>query len=62
MVTIPAGLGPENDYAGDGQQQLYTTDPSSVQKGCYIKTMNASIQLKRKLLVVSLKGLVAKTN
>jgi hypothetical protein len=31
------------------------------QRGCYIRTITASVQLK-KILVVVLKGLVAKTN
>jgi hypothetical protein len=31
MVTTPTGRGPENDCAGEGQQQLLTTDPSSRQ-------------------------------
>jgi hypothetical protein len=56
------GLGPENDCAGEAQQQLYTTDPSSRQKGCYIRTIIANVQLKKKILVVGLKGLGAKTN
>jgi hypothetical protein len=33
MVMSPAGLGPENDCAGEDQKQLQTTDPSSRQKG-----------------------------
>jgi hypothetical protein len=61
MVTSPEGFGPENDCAGEGQQELQTTDPSSHQRGCYIRTMTASVQLKKKLLVVSLKELVVKT-
>jgi hypothetical protein len=61
VVRSTAGVGPENDCASEGQQQLQTTDPSSRQRGCYIRIMKASIQLK-KLLVVILKGLVAKTN
>jgi hypothetical protein len=28
----PTGLGPENDCAGEAQQQLQTTDPSSCQR------------------------------
>jgi hypothetical protein len=32
MVASPTGLGPENDYASEGQQQLKTTDPSSRQR------------------------------
>jgi hypothetical protein len=32
MVASPTGLGPENDCAGEGQQQLQKTDPSSRQK------------------------------
>jgi hypothetical protein len=49
------GVGPENDCASEDQQQLYTTEPSSRQRGCYIRTMKARIQLK-KLLVVGLEG------
>jgi hypothetical protein len=33
MVLSPVGLGPEDDFAGDEQQQLQTTDPSSRQRG-----------------------------
>jgi hypothetical protein len=33
MVMNPAGLGSENDCAGEGQQQLHTTDPSSGHRG-----------------------------
>jgi hypothetical protein len=61
MVMSPVGLGPENDCAGEDQQQLETTDPSSHQRGCYIRTITASVHLKQ-LLVVSLKGLVAKAD
>jgi hypothetical protein len=32
MVSSLKGLGPENDCAGEGQQQLQTTDPSSRQR------------------------------
>jgi hypothetical protein len=49
----PAGLGPENDCAGEGQQQLQTTAPSSC---------SASVQLEKKNLAVNLKGFGAKTN
>jgi hypothetical protein len=45
MVMNPAGLGPENDCAGEGQQQLETTDPSSRERACYIRTMQTSVQL-----------------
>jgi hypothetical protein len=33
MVMSPAGLRPENDLAGEDQQQLHTTDPSFRQRG-----------------------------
>jgi hypothetical protein len=59
VVTSPGGLGPENDCAGEDQQQLYATEKCSRQRGCYIRTMKASIQFK-KMLVVSFEGLVAK--
>jgi hypothetical protein len=45
MVMSPAGLGPEKDCAGEDQQQ--TTDPSSRERGCYIRTPIASVQLKK---------------
>jgi hypothetical protein len=32
MVISPAGLVPETDFAGEDQQQLQTTDPSSCQR------------------------------
>jgi hypothetical protein len=49
VVMSPAGVGPENDCAGEVQQQLYTTDPSSRQRGCYIRTITTSFQLKNKI-------------
>jgi hypothetical protein len=33
MVLSPAGLRPDKDSAGDAQQQLKTTDPTSRQRG-----------------------------
>jgi hypothetical protein len=33
MVVSPAALGPENDCAGEGQQQFKTTYPSCRQSG-----------------------------
>jgi hypothetical protein len=41
MVISPAGLEPENDRTGEGQQEL-----SSSQRGCYIRAMTARVQLK----------------
>jgi hypothetical protein len=51
VVMSPAGLGPENDCTGEGQQQLYTTDPYSRQRECYIhvRTITASVQLENKI-------------
>jgi hypothetical protein len=60
MVVSPAGLGSENDCAGESSK-LETTDHSPRQRECYIRTMTARVQLKI-MLVVSLKELVAKTN
>jgi hypothetical protein len=48
VVMSPAGLESENDCAGEDQQQLYTTDPSSRQRGCYIRTITTSVQLENK--------------
>jgi hypothetical protein len=49
MIMSPARLGPENECAGEGQQQLYTTDPSSRQRGCFIRTITTSVQLEDKI-------------
>jgi hypothetical protein len=49
VVMSPAGFGPENDCTGEDQQQLQTTDPSSRQRGRYIRTINARVQLKNKI-------------
>jgi hypothetical protein len=35
MVASSTGLGPENECAGESQQQLSMTDPSSRQRGFY---------------------------
>jgi hypothetical protein len=43
-----AGLGPENDCAGEAQQQLQATDLSSRQKRCYVRTITASVLLENK--------------
>jgi hypothetical protein len=58
----PAGLGPENGCASEGQQQLWASDPSSRQRWCYIRTMKTNVQLNKTLLIVSLTELAAKTN
>jgi hypothetical protein len=44
----PAGLGPENNCAGENKQQLQMSDPSSRQRGCYVRTITASVRLKNK--------------
>jgi hypothetical protein len=46
VIMIPAGLGPENDCTGEDHPQLSTTDPSSRQRGCYVRTITSSLQLK----------------
>jgi hypothetical protein len=48
VVMCPAGLGPENDFSGEVQQQVYVTDPTSRQTGCSIRTIIASVQLENK--------------
>jgi hypothetical protein len=53
MAMSPVGL--MNDCYGEAQQQL-------CQRGCYIRTISASVQLENKITVMNLKGLVAKTN
>jgi hypothetical protein len=45
-----------------GQAYPYEINPSSRQGGCYVRTMIARVQLQKKILVVILKGLGAKTN
>jgi hypothetical protein len=47
-----------------GRPSIFITEnPSSLQRGCYIRTNNARVQLeKKKSLVVGIKGLDAKTN
>jgi hypothetical protein len=49
VVMSPAGLGPENDCAGEDQKQLQMADPSSRHRGCYIRTITASVQLENKI-------------
>jgi hypothetical protein len=53
MVMSPAGLGPEDDYAGEGRQEL---------ERMLHKDHDRKYSAERKLLVVTLKGLVIKTN
>jgi hypothetical protein len=38
VVTSLKGLGSEKDYAGEGQQHIQKTDPSSRQRGRSRKT------------------------
>jgi hypothetical protein len=48
MVASPKGLGHENESAGKDQQQLKMTDPSASQRGYYLRTMTAGVQLRKK--------------
>jgi hypothetical protein len=43
VVTSPKGLRPEKDYAGEGQQHILKTDPSSRQRGRPTKTRLSNI-------------------
>jgi hypothetical protein len=52
MVARPKGLGPENDCAGEVQQELYTTDPPSRQRE-RPKSTNPQLSDSNKSLVVS---------
>jgi hypothetical protein len=52
MVASPTGLGPENDYTSEGQQQLQITDPSSRQRERRTAT-NPQLSDSIKNLVVS---------
>jgi hypothetical protein len=47
MVMSPAGLGPENDCAGETSSNC-KRQTSSLTRGCYIRTITASVQLKKK--------------
>jgi hypothetical protein len=49
VVMSPAGLEPQNDCADEDQQQLQTTDKSSRQRECYIRTVKTSVQPKNKI-------------
>jgi hypothetical protein len=49
MVVSPAGLGPENDGADEDQQQLYMTDKSSRERGCYIRAITTSAHSENKI-------------
>jgi hypothetical protein len=46
----PAGLGPETDCTGEGQQQVCTTDPFSRQKGYHIRTISLNVQLENEII------------
>jgi hypothetical protein len=43
MEASSTGLGPENDCAGEGQQQLLKTDPSSRHRGRPTSTNHNSL-------------------
>jgi hypothetical protein len=45
----PSGLLPENDCAGEDQQQFQMTDLSSRQRKCYIRTIIASVRLENRM-------------
>jgi hypothetical protein len=51
-----------NVYLTKGQVYSKETNPFSRQRGCYIRTSTARVQLKKKSLVVGLKGPGAKVN
>jgi hypothetical protein len=44
------------------QAYLWERSPHSIHRGCYIRTMISKVHLTKNSLVVSLKGLDAKTN
>jgi hypothetical protein len=52
MVASPTRLGPENDCAGEDQQHLETTDPSSLQRKRPTST-NPQLSDSIKILAVS---------
>jgi hypothetical protein len=55
MVGSPTGLGPENECAGEVQQQLKMTDTSYRERG-YYRIVTAGVQLRKRILAVNLKG------
>jgi hypothetical protein len=61
MAASPTGLEPDNECAGE-PAEIVNEDPSSRQRGCYIRTMTAGVQLRKKNLAVILKGVGAKMN
>jgi hypothetical protein len=48
MVMGSTGLRPENDCAGEGQQELQSVS-FSCQRGCYIRTITPRVQLEHKI-------------
>jgi hypothetical protein len=52
MVASPKGLGPENNCAGEGQQQLQKTDPYSRQRERPIST-NPQLSNSNRNLIIS---------
>jgi hypothetical protein len=52
MVARPKGLGPEKDCAGNGQQHIQKTDPTSRQRGRPTRT-DRNYHTGNKDLVVS---------
>jgi hypothetical protein len=44
MITSPKGLGTEEDYAGEGQQLIQKTDPSSGQRKAPQKNKTVTVK------------------
>jgi hypothetical protein len=61
VVLIPAGLEPENDYADDGQKQLCERQTQPLVRED-LTNYDHKCSVEKELLIVGLKGLVAKTN
>jgi hypothetical protein len=62
MVASPTGLGPEYDCSGEGQQQLYTTDPSSRQRERSTSTSPKMSDSNKDLVVSPRRVLYSKTD
>jgi hypothetical protein len=62
MVASPKGLGPDNDCAGEGQQQLQTTDPSSRQRERPTSTNPQLSESNQDLVVSPRRMLYSKTD
>jgi hypothetical protein len=62
VVMSLAGLGPENDCAGEDQAAIVKDRPVFSSERMLHKDYNPKCSVSEKLLIVSLKGPVSETN